>query len=104
MFKRDELYLFKLNYTHSLLNNLESSFNAFTTAKQQTIYVYISFFDALMTELIDESQIDSTKFFIVMAFVIITSHFLNNVLIVKEQIMKNSCAEINICIRRRNLR
>ncbi len=40
----------------------------FTTAKQQTIQVHISFFDALVTELINKSQIDSIKFFVIMAF------------------------------------
>jgi hypothetical protein len=34
-----------------------------------------------------------------MAFTVITSHSLNNVFIVKEQVTKNLCVEINICIK-----
>ncbi len=69
------LYFKKMNSIFSdwiiltvFLNNLESSFNAFTTVKWQTIWIYISFFNVLMTELIDESWINDNKFSVIMIF------------------------------------
>ncbi len=51
-----------------LLDNLGSTFNAFVTAKRQSIRVTTPSFDSLAAELIDEARMEDNKSSVVMAF------------------------------------
>jgi len=51
-----------------LLNNLEFTFNAFVTAKRQSIHVTTSTFNFLMAELIDEARMKNNKSSVAMTF------------------------------------
>jgi len=51
-----------------LLNNLGSTFNAFVTAKRQSIRVTTPTFDSLAAELIDEARMKDNKSSVAMAF------------------------------------
>jgi len=51
-----------------LLNNLGFTFNAFVTAKRQSIHVTTPTFDSLAAELIDEARMEDNKSSVAMAF------------------------------------
>jgi hypothetical protein len=88
-----------------LLNNLESTFNAFVTAKRQSIRVTTPTFNSLAAELIDEARMKDNKSSVAMAFrgkPKLTSCRRFSVRTVRRLAMRNPCATPNTLIRGRN--